>query len=67
MAWSKNAGPDVLARRAWRLADVEDRLDELTLRAWVSHDGNETEIQPGRSPSCSPRATGSTCCAPAAS
>ncbi|MEU0279936.1 DUF2848 domain-containing protein [Streptomyces sp. NPDC006195] len=37
VAWSKNAGPDVLARRAWRLADVQERLDTLTLRAWVSH------------------------------
>lgn len=47
VAWSKNAGPDVLARRAWRLADVEARLDELTLRAWVTHDGKESEIQNG--------------------
>ncbi|WP_371542283.1 DUF2848 domain-containing protein [Streptomyces sp. NBC_00554] len=47
VAWSKNAGPDVLARRAWRLADVEARLDELTLRAWVTHDGKESEIQSG--------------------
>ncbi|MFJ6750024.1 MULTISPECIES: DUF2848 domain-containing protein [unclassified Streptomyces] len=47
VAWSKNAGPDVLARRAWRLADVEPRLDALTLRAWVSHDGKESEIQHG--------------------
>ncbi|MDW6063867.1 DUF2848 domain-containing protein [Streptomyces sp. FXJ1.4098] len=47
VAWSKNAGPDVLARRAWRLADVESRLDDLTLRAWVTHDGTETEIQHG--------------------
>jgi hypothetical protein len=47
VAWSKNAGPDVLARRAWRLADVESRIDELTLRAWVSHGGTETEIQAG--------------------
>ncbi|MCX5563143.1 DUF2848 domain-containing protein [Streptomyces sp. NBC_00038] len=47
VAWSKNAGPDVLARRAWRLADVEARLDELTLRAWVTHDGRESEIQSG--------------------
>ncbi|WP_405904955.1 DUF2848 domain-containing protein [Streptomyces sp. NBC_00828] len=47
VAWSKNAGPDVLARRAWRLADVEGRLDELTLRAWVTHDGKESEIQSG--------------------
>ncbi|WP_328859812.1 DUF2848 domain-containing protein [Streptomyces sp. NBC_00306] len=47
VAWSKNAGPDVLARRAWRLADVEDRLDTLTLRAWVTHDGDELLIQNG--------------------
>ncbi|MGI3228046.1 DUF2848 domain-containing protein [Streptomyces sp. GTA36] len=47
VAWSKNASPDVLARRAWRLADVESRIDEITLRAWVSHDGAETEIQTG--------------------
>ncbi|MFD5701201.1 DUF2848 domain-containing protein [Streptomyces lasiicapitis] len=47
VAWSKNAGPDVLARRAWRLSDVEDRLDALTLRAWVTHEGTETQIQSG--------------------
>ncbi|MGW2513037.1 DUF2848 domain-containing protein [Streptomyces scopuliridis] len=40
VAWSKNAGPDVLARRAWRLADVQERLDALTLRAWVTHAGH---------------------------
>lgn len=47
VAWSKNASPDVLARRAWRLTDVEHRLDELTLRAWVTHEGEETAIQDG--------------------
>ncbi|MFF1354302.1 DUF2848 domain-containing protein [Streptomyces sp. NPDC058297] len=47
VAWSKNASPDVLARRAWRLADVQERLDDLTLRAWVTHDGHETLIQDG--------------------
>ncbi|MFE3598549.1 DUF2848 domain-containing protein [Streptomyces sp. NPDC059096] len=47
VAWSKNAGPDVLARRAWRLADVQDRLDSLTLRAWVGREGGETLIQDG--------------------
>ncbi|MEV8289858.1 DUF2848 domain-containing protein [Streptomyces niveus] len=47
VAWSKNASPDVLARRAWRLADVEGRLDDLALRAWVTHDGRETLIQNG--------------------
>jgi hypothetical protein len=38
VAWSKNAGLDVLGRGAWRLVDVEDHLDELRLRAWVTHD-----------------------------
>ncbi|MFJ6656721.1 DUF2848 domain-containing protein [Streptomyces sp. NPDC091377] len=47
VAWSKNAGPDVLARRAWRLADVAPRVDELTLRAWVTHGDRETVIQDG--------------------
>jgi hypothetical protein len=45
VAWSKNAGLDVLGRGAWRLTDVEDHLDELRLRAWVSHDGTEQLIQ----------------------
>jgi hypothetical protein len=40
VAWSKNAGLDVLGRGAWRLLDVEDHLDVLRLRAWV---GGETE------------------------
>jgi hypothetical protein len=44
VAWSKNAGPDVLARKAWRLVDVADRLDDLTLRAWAG----DIEIQNGK-------------------
>lgn len=49
VAWSKNAAPDVLARQAWLLSDVESRIDDLTLRAWVTHeDGQETEIQHGK-------------------
>ncbi|MFJ8925381.1 DUF2848 domain-containing protein [Streptomyces sp. NPDC102340] len=47
VAWSKNASPDVLARRAWRLSDVEGRLDDLTLRAWVTVKGEESLIQDG--------------------
>lgn len=38
VAWSKQAAPDVLGRRAWRLVDLEDqadRVDELTLTAWA--------------------------------
>ncbi|WP_435829045.1 DUF2848 domain-containing protein [Saccharopolyspora shandongensis] len=35
VAWSKQAGPDVLGRKAWRLVDVADRIDELTLTAWA--------------------------------
>jgi 2-keto-4-pentenoate hydratase/2-oxohepta-3-ene-1,7-dioic acid hydratase in catechol pathway len=42
VAWSKNAAPDVLATSAWRLADVADRLDGLTLRAWVTGGGAGT-------------------------
>ncbi|GGO48634.1 hypothetical protein GCM10012287_24080 [Streptomyces daqingensis] len=46
VAWSKNAGPDVLAGQAWRLDDVADRVDSLTLRAWVTgEDGTEELIQ----------------------
>ncbi|MFG2222319.1 DUF2848 domain-containing protein [Streptomyces sp. NPDC048644] len=44
VAWSKNAGPDVLARDAWRLSDVADRLDSLTLRAWVTPAGESGEV-----------------------
>ncbi|NYI06233.1 DUF2848 domain-containing protein [Allostreptomyces psammosilenae] len=47
VAWSKNAGPDVLARRAWRLVDVAARLDAITLRAWVTAGGEERLIQDG--------------------
>lgn len=48
VAWSKNAGPDVLAGQAWPLAEVAGRLDDLTLRAWVTHaDGTEELIQDG--------------------
>jgi hypothetical protein len=44
VAWSKNAGLDVLGRRAWRLLDVEDHLDDLRLRAWVTHDGGQEQL-----------------------
>ena len=37
VAWSKNAGLDVLGGRAWRLADIADRFDAIALRAWVRH------------------------------
>ncbi|NVM99864.1 DUF2848 domain-containing protein [Arthrobacter sp. SDTb3-6] len=45
IAWSKNASPDVLASEAWRLSEVEDHIDQLTLTAWVTNDGREEEIQ----------------------
>ncbi|NIH86720.1 DUF2848 domain-containing protein [Amycolatopsis granulosa] len=48
VAWSKNAAPDVLGRRAWRLDDVADRIDSLTLRAWADgeliQDGTLAEL-----------------------
>ncbi|TRW77548.1 DUF2848 domain-containing protein [Mycolicibacterium sp. 018/SC-01/001] len=45
VAWSKNAAPDVLGTKAWRLSEIADRLDEITLKAWVGAD--ETLIQSG--------------------
>lgn len=45
VAWSKNAAPDVVGRQAWRLSEVRDRLDDITLKAWVGAD--EDLIQSG--------------------
>lgn len=48
VAWSKNASPDVLASKAWRLDDVEDHIDEIRIEAWVTDAaGEETQIQDG--------------------
>lgn len=47
VAWSKQAAPDVVGRQAWRLADVADRIDSLTLTAWVGDGASWTEIQRG--------------------
>jgi len=44
VAWSKNAGLDVLGRKAWRLREIAD-LDAITLRAWVRHGETEQPIQ----------------------
>ena len=44
VAWSKNAGLDVLGRGAWRLVDVEDHLDEVWLRAWVTSNGDQEQL-----------------------
>ncbi len=46
LAWSKNASPDVLGRKAWRLDDVRDHLDRITLKGWVGEgDTPDTLIQ----------------------
>ncbi|TAP42771.1 DUF2848 domain-containing protein [Arthrobacter sp. S39] len=45
IAWSKNASPDVLAKDAWLLSEVEDHIDDLTLTAWVTNNGVEEQIQ----------------------
>jgi Protein of unknown function (DUF2848) len=47
VAWSKNAAPDVLGTRAWRLPQVADRLDAITLRAWVGHGDSVRLVQQG--------------------
>ncbi|WP_326566807.1 DUF2848 domain-containing protein [Amycolatopsis rhabdoformis] len=47
VAWSKNAAPDVLARKAWRLDDLAD-LDSVRLQSWVDgallQDGTLAEL-----------------------
>lgn len=47
VAWSKQAAPDVLARQAWRLADIADRIDELTLTGIIQTDAGPQVIQKG--------------------
>ena len=47
VAWSKQAGPDIIGRQAWRLSDVAHRLDSLTLTGWVGDGVTWTEIQRG--------------------
>ncbi|MDV7352124.1 DUF2848 domain-containing protein [Rhodococcus oxybenzonivorans] len=47
VAWSKQAAPDVLARQAWRLTDVADRIDELTLTGSVQTETGPRVIQHG--------------------
>ncbi|MCU1645767.1 MAG: Protein of uncharacterized function [Nocardia sp.] len=47
VAWSKQAAPDVLARKAWRLADVADHIDDITLTASVTTDAGPRVIQQG--------------------
>lgn len=45
VAWSKNASPDVVGAQAWPLDEIEDHLDEITLQAWVTNDGQREQIQ----------------------
>lgn len=46
VAWSKNASPDVLGRKAWLLSEIRDHLDVITLKGWtVAEGGSETLIQ----------------------
>ena len=47
VAWSKNAAPDVLGTRAWRLSEIADRLDDIALEAWVGHGDTIELIQQG--------------------
>ena len=47
VAWSKNAAPDVLGTRAWRLSEIADRLDDIALKAWVGHGDTIELIQQG--------------------
>lgn len=48
VAWSKQAGPDVLARQAWRLVDVVDHIDDLALTSRVATREGLRTIQEGK-------------------
>ena len=41
IAWAKQACPDILGRKAWRLADVLSRVDGIQIAAWA--DGREIQ------------------------
>jgi len=47
VAWSKQSAPDLLGDVAWPLRDIEDELDDFTLKAWVRHGAEEQLIQDG--------------------
>lgn len=42
---SKQIAPNVVSRRAWRLDDVRDHWDEISLRAWNTIDGERQLYQ----------------------
>ncbi|TCO64295.1 uncharacterized protein DUF2848 [Actinocrispum wychmicini] len=46
VGWSKQVAPNVLSHQAWRFAEVAERMDAMTLTAWVRN-GEWTEIQNG--------------------
>ncbi|MFG3522016.1 DUF2848 domain-containing protein [Nocardia nova] len=47
VAWSKQAAPDVLARRAWRLTDIADHIDDIALTGAVHTESGRQVIQQG--------------------
>jgi 2-keto-4-pentenoate hydratase/2-oxohepta-3-ene-1,7-dioic acid hydratase in catechol pathway len=47
VAWSKQTAPNVIGQLAWRWSEVADEFDAFTLRAWVTHDGDQHLISDG--------------------
>jgi len=47
VAWSKQSAPDIIGDLAWRWSDIEDDFDSFTLRAWVTHHGQQELISDG--------------------
>ncbi len=47
VAWSKQSAPNVIGDLAWRWSDIEDDFDSFTLRAWVTHNGQQELISDG--------------------
>lgn len=47
VAGAKQMHPKVLATQAWRLAEVRDHWDQLTLRSWATENGVKSLYQEG--------------------
>ena len=47
VAWSKQSAPDIVGDLAWRWSDIEDDFDSFSLRAWVTHHGQQELISDG--------------------
>ncbi|MCS4592506.1 MULTISPECIES: DUF2848 domain-containing protein [Brevibacterium] len=48
VAWSKNAAPNILAKRAWVYEEIADHIDEIRIESFVTDAGGvESQLQDG--------------------